>query len=109
MNNTIIHVKKKKIWNVLIMNHKIIFFKLLEIWKEKKEQQQCNKTTIDQCMDKNFLVGLAINVNCKIKECPCKNRGGLYELFQKDTASCKLGCTLTDIQSVGPHYNTVTI
>lgn len=30
------------------MNHRIMFFKLLEIWKEKKEQQQCNKTKIDQ-------------------------------------------------------------
>lgn len=40
-------------------------------------------------MDKNFLVGLAINVNCKIKECPCKTKGGFYELFQKYTASCK--------------------
>lgn len=29
------------------MNHRIYFFKLLEIWKEKK-QQQCNKTKIDQ-------------------------------------------------------------
>lgn len=32
-------------------------------------------------MDKNFFVGLVINVNCKIKECFCKNKGGFYELF----------------------------
>lgn len=34
-------------------------------------------------MDKNFLVGLAINVNCKIKECPCKNRGGSMNCSKK--------------------------
>lgn len=53
-------------------------------------------------MDKNFLVGLAINVNCKIKECPCKNKGGFYELFQKDTASCKLGWYINRYPISGP-------
>lgn len=42
--------KKKKIWNVLIMNHRIIFFKLLEIWKEK------NKTTTTMQQNKNWSV-----------------------------------------------------
>lgn len=51
-------------------------------------------------MDKNFVVGLAINVNCK--ECPCKNRGGFYELFQKDTASCKLGWYINRYPISGP-------
>lgn len=53
-------------------------------------------------MDKNFLVGLAINVNCKIKECPCKNKGGFYELFQKDTASYKLGWYINRYPISGP-------
>lgn len=53
-------------------------------------------------MDKNFLVGLAINVNCKIKECPCKNKGGFYELFQKYTASCKLGWYINRYPISGP-------
>lgn len=53
-------------------------------------------------MDKNFVVGLAINVNCKIKECPCKNKGDFYELFQKDTASCKLGWYINRYPISGP-------
>lgn len=52
-------------------------------------------------MDKNFLVGLAINVNCKIKECPCKKRGGFYELFQKEI-SCKLGWYINRYPISGP-------
>lgn len=53
-------------------------------------------------MDKNFLVGLATNVNYKIKECPCKNKGGLYALFQKYTASCKLGWYINRYPISGP-------
>lgn len=90
------------------MNHRIISLSFQKS-ERKKKQQQCNKTKIDQCMDKNFLVELAINVNCKIKECPCKNKGDFYELFQKDTASCKLGWYINRYPISEPHYYTVTI